>query len=245
MRSIASYKIFNISSQCEEEFLITPITYYDYKALVKTLLSGSTHACAIFYRDLLQKYVLDRNIDEIHPFTQIGLLLSLRDISISTETTFLVNSKEFKYNTSELIIGLNHILHEISLYYTKNPKELSNSTLNLRDILDSGNISTYSVSNFKKRTGILQIVSTIPLITIEDQDIFIDLFNISEFLTQMLSTSPIDFYETEVELLKKFKYTIPPDISVLDLNIFIKLLQKTTEKQSSTDVSIPSPYESL
>mgnify|MGYP003118096317 CR=1 FL=1 len=88
-----------------DEYKITELSYFEYKDLVKNLLSTEDDKLINIFEEIIEKHV---NADrDLHVGDKIKILLLLRSMTLGEEISLNLNGKIFNYDINKIIDSVN------------------------------------------------------------------------------------------------------------------------------------------
>ncbi|MAK56420.1 MAG: hypothetical protein CML17_11355 [Pusillimonas sp.] len=94
-----------MNSYYYDDYKITELSYFEYKNLVKNLISAEENKIADIFERLISSQV--KSSKELHIGDKIKILIILRSIILGEEIQFSINGKQFLYDTNQIIDSVN------------------------------------------------------------------------------------------------------------------------------------------
>ena len=86
-----------------DEYKITELSYFEYKDLVKNLLSTEDDKLINIFEEIIKKHV---NADrDLHVGDKIKILLLLRSMTLGEEISINLNGKIFNYDINKICLN--------------------------------------------------------------------------------------------------------------------------------------------
>jgi hypothetical protein len=95
-----------MNSYYYDDYKITELSYFEYKNLVKNLLSAEDNKIADIFERLISSQV--KSNKNLHIGDKIKILILIRSIILGEEIQLSVNGKQFLYDTNKIIDSINY-----------------------------------------------------------------------------------------------------------------------------------------
>tara|TARA_R110000787_G_scaffold177712_2_gene289679 strand:- start:7749 stop:8519 length:771 start_codon:yes stop_codon:yes gene_type:complete len=243
-----------------DDYKITELSYFEYKNLVKNLISAEDHRVVDIFEEIINNKVESKT--ELNIGNKIKILLLLRSITLGEEIELNLNNKLFKYDINKIVDSIKFKTEQFkyrSLIFNA-PKKIHYKSKfeclidNFYSFVIDGKIKIIEEYTYKQKEILLQnligfetkeltnefneYISNFCLKYIDDAEINLYDINLLKFIKSLFQIDLNEMYDIEYNIMNHLKFDPAvfnmyglPELRIF-LNKFIKE-QEESKKQTS------------
>lgn len=254
-----------MNSYIFDDYKITELSYFEYKNLIKNIMSIEDYRVVDVFEEVIDKHVCINR--PLHIGDKIKILLLLRSMTLGEEIQLEHNGKKFSYDINEIIESINYKTEKFkykSMVFNLPKKIFYNSKFeclidNLYSFKLNGDVKIVQEYTYKQKEIILQnligfetkeltnkfneYLSNFYLKYIDKIQINLYDSNLLIFLKGIFETNLNEMYDIEYSLMTHLKYSplVFNMYGLPELRIFLNKFIKEKEESKKRDSGNTNP----